>query len=304
MKFFDTWRSAEDAGFRPCKRCSPQISQLANTKVDIITEACWIIDNAEKEPLLEELAASVGLSTSHFHRTFKKVMGITPKKYAMEKRLGRIRKKLQQNHTITEAIYEAGFASGSRFYEKATRSLGMKPSDYKNGGEGVSISYATVQSYLGWVLIAVTELGVCRIDFGESPEILRERLISNFSNAELIENDPSITVIITQILAFLEAPEKGLNLPIDIQGTAFQRRVWTALQSIHPGTTTSYKEIASKIGNPKATRAVANACAANKIAVAIPCHRVVRSDGGIGGYRWGIKRKKIILERELKKTLK
>ncbi len=303
VRFFDNWQMAEETGFRPCKRCTPQVSNAPNTAVDAVAQACKIIEEAEQEPSLNQLADAVGLSSYHFHRLFKKTVGVTPKQYAMEKRLNRVRSNLQQNSTVTKAVYEAGYESGSRFYERATTSLGMKPSEYQKGGEGISIRYAIVQSYLGWVLVAATERGVCQIDFGDTPEILQKRLKTNFPKAKLQDNDSAFTTIIAQILAFLESPKQGFKLPLDVQGTAFQRRVWAALQTIQPGSTASYAEIAKLIGNPNAARAVAQACASNNIAVVIPCHRVVRSNGDLGGYRWGIERKRAILEREANNTV-
>ena len=298
VQFYDSWKNAEDAGFRACKRCQPQTSAMPDDAVDAVSIACKMIEEVEKEPTLSQLADAVGLSPSHFHRLFKKTVGITPKQYAAQKRLGRVRTNLQGDSTVTEAIYEAGYGSGSRFYEKATDSLGMKPSEYQKGGEGLSIRYAIVQSYLGWVLVAVTDRGICRIDFDDTPEILKTRLKNNFPKAGLQEDDPGIRTIIAQTIAFLEAPERGLALPLDVQGTAFQHRVWAALRNIPSGATVSYGEIAEQIGNPKAARAVAGACASNNIAVAIPCHRVVKSDGELGGYRWGVERKRALLERE------
>jgi AraC family transcriptional regulator of adaptative response/methylated-DNA-[protein]-cysteine methyltransferase len=298
VQFFDTWQMAEEVGFRSCKRCTPHNPDAPNTAIDAVTEACKIIEEAESEPTLNQLADAVGLSPYHFHRLFKKTVGITPKQYAMEKRISRVRSNLHQDSTVTEAIYEAGYESGSRFYENATTSLGMKPSEYQKGGVGILIRYGIVRSYLGWVLVAVTERGVCQIDFDDTPKNLKTRLETNFPKARLQGDDPTITTVISQTLAFLEAPEKGFALPLDVQGTAFQQRVWAALRNIRPGATASYAEIAQQIGNPKAARAVAQACATNNIAVAIPCHRVVRSNGELGGYRWGIERKRAILERE------
>jgi len=298
VQFFDNCKQAEAAGFRPCKRCTPQQPEAPNTAADAIPHACDIIERAEKEPSLTELAKAVGLSPYHFHRLFKNTMGITPKQYIMEKRAKRLREKLQGEGTVTDAIYGSGFESSSRFYEKAEASLGMKPSEYKKGGEGVAISYAVVQSYLGWVLVAVTERGICQIDFADTPEVLKTRLKERFPKASLSRNDPHITAIVSQTVAFLEAPEPSFSLPLDVQGTAFQKRVWTALQKIKLGTTASYSEIASRIGNLKAARAVARACACNRIAVAIPCHRVLRKNGELGGYRWGLDRKQAILDRE------
>lgn len=298
VEFFETWQAAEQAGFRPCKRCIPQSPDEADESLKVIMQACQIIEEAEQAPTLQQLADAVGLSQYHFHRLFKRIVGVTPKQYAAEKRLDRVRTQLQEGATVTDAIYNAGFESSSRFYETATSSLGMKPKEYRSGGQGVSIRYAIVQSYLGWVLVAATDRGICRIDFGDAPEILRKHLKTRFPQAELQANDPNFQKLVAQVLGFLEKPEQGLGLPLDIQGTAFQRRVWTALQNIPAGATASYGDIAAQIGNPKAARTVAQACASNNIAVAIPCHRVIRRDGELGGYRWGVERKRAILERE------
>ena len=257
-----------------------------------------MIEEAENEPTLNQLAEVVGLSPAYFQRLFKKTVGITPKQYANEKRLDRVRTNLQGDSSVTDAIYHAGYGSGSRFYERATESLGMKPNEYRQGGPGLLIRYAIVQCYLGWVLVAATDRGICRIDLDDSREVLRKRLEVTFPSASFLEDDADIGHITTQTIAFLEEPAAGLDLPLDIQGTAFQHRVWTALQRIPFGQTASYGEIARQIGDPKAARAVAGACASNPVAVAIPCHRVVKSDGGLGGYRWGIERKRVLLERE------
>jgi AraC family transcriptional regulator of adaptative response/methylated-DNA-[protein]-cysteine methyltransferase len=298
VRFYDTTRMAEDAGFRPCKRCTPRKESAPNTALDAVTQACKFIEESEKEPTLNQMADIVGLSPYHFHRLFKKTLGITPKQYAAANRQTRVRTNLRQDATITDAIYESGYQSSSRFYVNAASSLGMKPSEFQKGGKGKLIRYGIVQSYLGWVLVAVSDRGVCRIDFDDSQEILKARLDENFPNAELISDDPTIAAIISEMIAFLETPKLGFSLPLDIQGTAFQQQVWNALRDIRPGTTVSYVDIAKQIGNPKAARAVAQACGSNRIAVAIPCHRVIRKNGKFGGYRWGMKRKEMILERE------
>ena len=257
-----------------------------------------LIEGAGHEPSLNELADAAGLSPHHFHRLFRKVAGITPKQYAMELRLRRMRKNMKENRTITVSVYESGYESNSRFSATATKDLGMKPSTFRKGGEGMSIRYGIVQSSVGWLLVAATELGICMIDMDDSPEVLDNRLRTAFPGAVFQENDPDFTSIITGMLSFIDEPGQGLPLSLDIQGTAFQRRVWAALQSIPAGSTISYSELAQRIGKPKAVRAVARACAANHLAVAVPCHRVVRSDGELGGYRWGLDRKKTLLQRE------
>ena len=298
VHFFDDALAAEAAGYRPCKRCNPGASEQVDPSVQAIIHACRIIEEAETPPSLEELSGAVGLSKYHFHRLFKKITGVTPKKYASEIRAERVRGELQKETAVTDAIYNAGFESSSRFYETAGASLGMTPREYSRGGAGRSIRYAIVQSYLGWVLIAATAQGICRIDFDDSAEPLRERLQSSFAQADLLSGDAEFEETVNQVLHFLERPQTGLDLPLDIQGTAFQQRVWAALREIPAGLTASYGEVAAQIGRPSASRAVAGACAANHIAVAVPCHRVIRSDGGLGGYRWGTARKRQILQRE------
>jgi AraC family transcriptional regulator of adaptative response/methylated-DNA-[protein]-cysteine methyltransferase len=226
------------------------------------------------------------------------MVGVTPKQYTMEMRLKQVRAGLQTDASVTEAIYAAGFASSSCLYENVGTALGMKPSEYRRGAAGISIRFAVEESFLGWVLIAATAKGICAIEFGDRPDILENRLREKFSKAAIMDNDDIFKTWVKQILAHLESPRRSLNLPLDIQGTAFQRLVWTALREIPPGSTASYADIAAKIGHPKATRAVAQACASNKIAVAIPCHRALRHDGRLGSYRWDMERKHAVLERE------
>ena len=298
VRFFDTCEEAEGAGFRSCKRCRPASTDGPETHREAIVRACQMIEESAEPPLLADLASAAGLSPSHFHRLFKRIVGVTPKQYATEKRLSRVRANLQTSPTVTEAVYEAGFGSSSRFYENATPALGMKPSAYQQGGQGTRIRFAITQCSLGWILVAATEVGVCAIEFSDTPEVLQERLLARFPQAESVDHDAGFETWMAQILAFLDSPRARLDIPLDIRGTAFQRRVWTALRGISPGSTASYADIAARIGNPKAARAVAQACAANPVAVAIPCHRVVRSNGDPGGYRWGSERKRRLLERE------
>jgi AraC family transcriptional regulator of adaptative response/methylated-DNA-[protein]-cysteine methyltransferase len=298
VRFFDTWVTAEQAGFRPCKRCTPRLSGEQHCHIEAIIQACRLIEEAEESPSLASLASRVGLSSSHFHRLFKQMVGVTPKQYALEHRLRRVRQNLEAGSKITDAVYDAGFGSGSRFYEQAIPALGMTPAEYKNGARGKPIRFSIGKSYLGLVLVAATEQGICRIDFGDTSRVLEERLQARFPQAEFQDADPEFARQVSEVLGFLESPRQGLDLPLDIQGTAFQRRVWMALREIPAGSTASYGELASQIGRPKAARAVAQACAANAIAVAIPCHRAVRSNGEVGDYRWGAERKRAILERE------
>jgi AraC family transcriptional regulator of adaptative response/methylated-DNA-[protein]-cysteine methyltransferase len=301
VRFFETSMEAEQAGFRPCKRCKPESTEWRQPQTRAVLKACRMIAEADESLSLKELAHAVDMSPFHFQRVFKKIIGVTPKQYAMERRTGRLREHLRKDSTITGAMYDAGFASSSRFYEKAAATLGMKPSVYKNGAQDVRIRFAIVPCFLGLVLIAATAQGICAIDFGDTTEALKENLSRRFPKAVFQDPDPRFTKMIRQVLAFLEEPHRGRpDLPLDVQGTAFQRRVWLALQAIPPGDTVSYSDIASRIGKPKAARAVATACAANPVAVAIPCHRVVRGNGQLGGYRWGLERKRVLLERESK----
>ncbi|MBP1738461.1 MAG: bifunctional transcriptional regulator/O6-methylguanine-DNA methyltransferase [Deltaproteobacteria bacterium] len=299
VRFFETSIEAEKAGFRPCKRCKPESTDWRQPRTRAVLEACRMIAEADEPLSLKALAQGVGLSPFHFQRLFKRIVGVTPKQYIMEKRSNRLRAHLRRGSTITEVMYDAGFASSSRFYEKATTTLGMKPSVYKNGAQGVRIRFAIVPCFLGLVLVASTGQGLCAIDFGDTAEALKGSLRRRFPKAEFQNPDPQFAAMIAQVLAFLENPDYSrLGLPLDVQGTAFQRRVWLALQEIPPGDTVSYAGIASRIGKPNAARAVATACAANPVAVAIPCHRVVRGNGQLGGYRWGLERKRVLLKRE------
>jgi len=298
VRFFDTPGLAEQAGFRPCKRCTPQAQSAPNRAVDAVARACALLEQGPCEPSLHELAEATGVSPAHLQRVFKKTLGVSPKQYAMEKRMERMRQNLRSEGSITKAVYSAGFESGSRFYEQADAALGMKPSEFRSGGTGKTISFAVAQSFLGLVLVAATELGICRIDFGESPETLASRLKDAFPGATLVERDPALETRLAQALACVDEPERAADFPLDVRGTAFQRQVWAALQDIPSGSRTTYAEIAARIGKPGAVRAVGRACATNSIAVAIPCHRVVRSDGTLAGYRWGIDRKRALLEKE------
>lgn len=298
VRFFSTREEAENGGFRPCKRCHPNNKDWQDSQTRVVINACRIIENADTLPKLEEIAEKAGLSSFHFHRIFKRIIGITPKQYAMEIRLKRIRSCLQSRQTITEAIYDSGFETSSRFYEKSTAVLGMSPAAYKNGAPDINIQYTVVQSFIGWVLVAWTEKGVCAVTLGDTPEELKEDLYRRFSKATFMDPDSNFKNIVVKVLSIPDG--RRFELPLDIQGTAFQRSVWDTLQKIAPGSTASYAEIATRIGKPSAARAVACACAANPVAVVIPCHRVVRSDGNLGGYRWGIERKRLLLAKENK----
>ncbi|MGB3122572.1 MAG: bifunctional DNA-binding transcriptional regulator/O6-methylguanine-DNA methyltransferase Ada [Pseudomonas sp.] len=298
IEFFDTPAQAEAAGYRPSKRAAGDQTQLAAHHARLVAHACRQIEQAETPPSLDLLARDAGLSTFHFHRVFKSVTGLTPKGYASALRSRKVRDSLKGSQSVTDALYDAGFNSNSRFYESADRLLGMKPSDYKDGGANSQIRFAVGQCSLGAILVAQSQRGVCAILLGDDPDVLVRDLQDQFPKAELVGADRSFEQLIAQVVGFIEAPALGLDLPLDLRGTAFQERVWQALRDIPVGSTASYAQIAAQIGAPKAFRAVAQACGANSLAVAIPCHRVVRSNGELSGYRWGVERKRQLLERE------
>ncbi len=298
VEFFDTCREAELAGYRPCKRCKPGVSSPHERLEEAIVQACRRIEQAEETPKLEELAEEAGLSPWHFHRLFNKIVGVTPKQYAATRRAQRFRDSLKTSLSVTDAIYESGFGSNSRAYEKAGDRLAMPPSIYRKGAAGLTIRYGVAPCFLGWVIVATTDRGICAIELGDDPKVLPAKVQRSFPNALLEEAGPDFSDLIQKIIGFIEAPGKGIELPLDILGTAFQQRVWHALREVPSGVTVSYTQIADRIGSPGAVRAVSRACAANKLAVAVPCHRVVRSDGSLSGYRWGIERKRTLLLRE------
>jgi AraC family transcriptional regulator of adaptative response/methylated-DNA-[protein]-cysteine methyltransferase len=238
------------------------------------------------------------MSTFYFHRVFKTLTGVTPKDYATARRSQRVRKELSKSNTVTEAIYDAGFNSNGRFYANSSQTLGMTPTSFRSGGAGTTIRFAVGECSLGSVLVASSEKGVCAISLGDDPDALVRDLQDQFLKARLIGGDKKFERMVAQVIGFIEAPQTGLDLPLDVRGTAFQQKVWRALREIPAGSTVSYTEIAERIGAPKAVRAVAQACASNHIAVAIPCHRVLRHDGALSGYRWGVQRKRALLARE------
>ncbi len=264
----------------------------------LVAAACRQIEASDELPELSELAERAGLSPWHFHRVFKAVTGVTPRSYASARRAEKVREQLHQGKSVTETLYASGFNSSGRFYEAANGMLGMTPAAFRQGGSKASIHFALAQCSLGAVLVACSERGVCAILLGDEPQALLDDLQRRFPKAALIGADSDFEAIVAKVLGFIEAPRAGLDLPLDIRGTAFQQRVWQALARIEPGTTASYAEVAASIGAPNAVRAVAGACAANALAVAVPCHRVVRTDGGLSGYRWGIERKRELLARE------
>ena len=300
VRFHETCEDAEKAGFRPCKRCKPDQAALAEQHAAKVAVVCRLIEKSEEPPSLEQMANHAGWSVFHFHRLFKAITGVTPTQYAAAQRAKRVRSKLNGSSTVTEAIYSAGYNSNGRFYEASNQILGMTPSSYRSGGARTEIRFAVGECSLGSILVASSERGVCAISLGDDPDALARDLQDRFPRANLIHGDAGFEQLVAQVVGFVEAPALGLALPLDIRGTAFQQRVWQALRRIPAGSTASYAEIANRIGSPKSARAVAQACATNALAVAIPCHRVVRSDGALAGYRWGVPRKKALLEREVR----
>ncbi|SDK99888.1 AraC family transcriptional regulator, regulatory protein of adaptative response / methylated-DNA-[protein]-cysteine methyltransferase [Modicisalibacter muralis] len=298
VRFHKTCADAEQAGFRPCKRCQPNRPAVNQRYTTNVTDACRIIEESEAVPRLDELAKRVGMSTYHFHRVFKRITGLTPREYAAAHRERRFRDELGRGTSITEAIFDAGYGSNGRFYTQSNEVLGMTPSNYRAGGASTQIRFAVGECALGSILVAQSERGVCAILMGDEPDELTHDLQDRFPRAELIGGDAEFERLVARVVGFVEAPGIGLDLPLDVRGTAFQQRVWQALREIPVGETASYAAIAERIGSPRAVRAVAQACAANALAVAIPCHRVVRSDGGVSGYRWGVERKHALLTRE------
>ena len=298
VSFFPTVTEAEKAGYRACKRCRPDKLGAPDPQVEAVKRACERIKQAEDLPKLAALAASAGLSPYHFHRVFKAITGVTPKAYAAETRAHRAADKLRTAETVTEAIYDAGFNSSSRFYQNTDARLGMTPGAVRRGGAGAVIRFAVGEASLGAVLVAATDKGVCAILLGDDPETLVRDLQDRFPRADLKGGDVEFERMVAEVVGLVEAPGQRLDLPLDIRGTAFQQKVWAALSAIPAGKTATYTEIARAIGQPKAVRAVAQACAANPLAIAIPCHRVVRADGDLSGYRWGVERKRKLIDRE------
>ncbi len=297
VAFFASADDAGHAGFRPCKRCKPDQPPLAERQTDQIAALCHLLESDEPRSLAD-LARHAGWSTYHTHRVFKAVTGLTPRAYAGAHRARRLREALASSDTVTEALYDAGYGSSGRFYETSGDVLGMTPTRYRAGGTGTEIHFAVGECSLGSILVAATERGVCAILLGDDPEELAHDLERRFAQATLRGGDAAFEALVGQAIALVERPGAPASLPLDVRGTVFQQRVWRALRDIPAGKTASYAEIARAIGAPTATRAVAQACAANPLAVAIPCHRVVRADGDVSGYRWGVERKRALLERE------
>jgi AraC family transcriptional regulator of adaptative response/methylated-DNA-[protein]-cysteine methyltransferase len=300
VSFFASAAKAETAGFRACKRCRPERPETWQQNAEIVAQMCRLIENSEDIPDLDALAKKAGFSPFHFHRLFKSVTGVTPRNYALAHRAKRLRVSLTNGSSVTEAIHNAGYGSPSRFYENSDKVLGMKPTEYRSGGINTEIRYAVGKSSLGNILVASTERGVCAIFLDDDAESMVTELKRRFPKAEIKPGGADFKETVAKVVAFSEAPKNGLDLPLDLQGTAFQQRVWNALREIPAGETRTYGQIAKKIGKPDAVRAVGTACGANHVSLIVPCHRVVGSTGALTGYRWGVERKKTLLEREKK----
>ncbi len=290
--------AAEAAGFRACRRCDPSGDGPAARRAALVAAVCQAIDDVPGPLTLAAIAQEVGMSPFHVHRVFTAEIGVTPKAYADARRATRVRDGLDAGAGVTTALYDAGFASSGRFYASSTDRLGMTPSEFRSGGDGVDVRFAVGECWLGAILVAATDRGVCAIELGDDPDALVRALQDRFHTARLVGDDPAFDALVARAVALVDAPGSGDDVPLDVRGTAFQERVWRALRALPVGSTVSYGELAERIGSPRAVRAVAGACAANHVAVAIPCHRVVRTDGSLSGYRWGVERKAALLARE------
>ncbi len=297
VRFYTNCAAAEAAGFRPCLRCKPNQPALAPLH-EKVAAACRLIEHAAQMPSLAALSKAAGLSPFHFHRVFKAATGITPKAYAIAQRDRKLDAALDRPGTVTQAIYDAGFNTSGRFYAGARQAIGMTATARRAGGAGEHIRFATATCTLGTILVAGSAAGICAISLGGDPNILLRELTRRFHAATISAGDTAFERQLTETVAFVEAPQRGLALPLDIRGTVFQRRVWQALRDIPPGATASYSEIAARIGAPAAIRAVAGACAANTLAIAVPCHRVLGKGGALTGYRWGVATKRRLLDLE------
>ncbi|MFZ5892326.1 MAG: bifunctional DNA-binding transcriptional regulator/O6-methylguanine-DNA methyltransferase Ada [Myxococcota bacterium] len=302
VSFYTSPRDAERAGFRPCKRCKPEQAPQAERDAALVAKLCRLLERSvaknEPVPSLEALARAAGKSAFHTHRLFKAITGMTPRAYAASQRAARVRTGLTRRAGVTQTMYDAGFNSSGRFYEKSREILGMAPSVFRAGGRDEVIRFAVGECSLGAILVAATARGVCAISLGDEAEALLHEFEGQFPEAELVGGDRNFEQLVARVVALVEEPGASRELPLDIRGTAFQQRVWQALTKIPLGSTWTYSELARAIGAPRAVRAVASACAANRLAVAIPCHRVVRNDGSLSGYRWGVERKRRLIERE------
>ncbi|MEW4526121.1 bifunctional DNA-binding transcriptional regulator/O6-methylguanine-DNA methyltransferase Ada [Maioricimonas sp. JC845] len=296
VEFFPTPILAERHGYRPCRKCRPR--EAVSTIPDAVLAICRTIDAADTPPSLNDLARTVGLSPGYLHRLFRRSLGMTPREYADAARAERFREHLQRREPVTRALHSAGYQSASSVYESAGETLGMTPATYRDGGRGERLHATVVQCTLGWVAVAATQRGLCLVELTDDPDAAQQFVAARFPHATIEPNDDEFRQCVTQLIACLDGLDDGQQLPLDLQGTVFQRRVWTLLCKIPPGETITYTELARRLGKPNAARAVASACAANQLAVVVPCHRVVRTDGDLSGYRWGVERKRNLLDRE------
>ena len=301
VSFHATATAAADAGYRACRRCRPDTPLDSHRHERVVLDACRRIERAEDRLSLDALAESAGLSLHHFQRVFKAVIGLTPKQYEKAHRERRARESLTEAPSVTEAIFASGYGSSGRFYADAPAVIGMRPGARRARGKGEQIRFAVGQCSLGVIVVAATARGVCSIAIGDDPGELVNELQREFADATLIGGDAVFETLVANVVGLVDNPEGGFDLPLDIRGTAFQKKVWQALTTIRPGDTATYREVAEMIGRPEAARAVAGACGANRLAVAIPCHRVIRSDGSVSGYRWGVERKRALLAREARR---
>lgn len=301
VTFYACPADAERDGFRPCKRCSPNTQAF---EAAVVEQVCAYIEkHLDENPRLADLGQAAGLSPHHLQRVFKRALGISPRQYADARRLERLKARLKNGQAVTDALYEVGYSSSSRLYERAPGQLGMTPAVYRKGGRDMDIRYTVAECPLGWLLVAATERGVCAVSLGDAPDDLETALRADYPAAAITRDDAGLGAWMKPLLRYLEGGQPHPELPLDVRATAFQRRVWEALQAIPPGETRTYSQIAASIGSPKAARAVGSACAHNPVSLVIPCHRAVREDGTLGGYRWGLARKAALLERERQQHL-
>jgi AraC family transcriptional regulator of adaptative response/methylated-DNA-[protein]-cysteine methyltransferase len=299
VSFFASCEEAETDGFRACLRCKPREVAGRDPRVEMVLRVCHAIESQTEGTIsLDALGGELGISPHHLQRTFKSVTGITPRQYAAAHRLKQFKSRINEGEDVTTAMYDAGFNSSSRLYEKAAETLGMTPATYRRRGKGMNIIYTTVDCYLGRMLVATTGRGVCSVQFGERDAELEAALKAEYRSASISRDETRLDDLIEGLLRHLDGSQPDLGLPLDLQATAFQLRVWEELRRIPYGETRSYGKIAEAIGQPTATRAVASACAKNPVALVTPCHRVIRESGELGGYRWGLERKEKLLERE------